>query len=128
MIGLGVVLVIAGFLITNEAYKSISGLCFGIGAGLIGMNLANVYMERYYQQHPQVKRQSDIDARDERSVLINTRAKAKAFDWMVKLFIAIPFVLILFNSPLWQILAVVGIYLFAFGLQIYFTIQFNKEM
>jgi uncharacterized Tic20 family protein len=128
LIILGAVLLIVGIVVIDESSKTVSGLCVGIGAGLIGMNIANLLIDLYYRKHPEIKKQVDIDARDERSLAITCKAKAKAFDITVILLIVVPFLLILAGSPLWVILATIGVYLFGFCAQIYFTIQLGKEM
>lgn len=125
---LGVILLVVGFFIISVTSKTVSGLCIGIGAGLIGMNVANLLISLYYKKHPDIKKQSDIDSKDERSISINIRAKAKAFDITIRALIIVPFLLILTDSPLWMTLATVGLYLFGFGIQIYYTIRYNKEM
>lgn len=131
---LGVVLLAAGivgsfvFDKTSRAATGVLGLCIGIGAGLIGMNVANLIIRLYYKSHPDIKKQSDIDSKDERNISINTKAKAKAFDITIKALIIVPFLLILADSPLWMTLAAVGIYLYGFSVQIYYTLRYNKEM
>ncbi|MDF2872326.1 MAG: hypothetical protein K0R05_3901 [Anaerocolumna sp.] len=42
--------------------------------------------------------------------------------------IGVPFVMILFNLPLWMILTVIAFYVFGYGLQLYYIVQFNKAM
>lgn len=128
LMALGIVLLGVGFIINNDSARTISGLCIGIGAGLVGMNLANFAIERYYQKNPQVRRHSEIDSRDERTQFIAQRAKARAYDVLVRVMMVIPFLLILIDAPLWATLATVGIYLFGFGVQMYFTVRYNQEM
>lgn len=131
---LGIVLVAAGiigsfvFEKTSRTVTGAIGLCTGVGAGLISMNVAALIIRLYYKKHPDIKKQSDIDLKDERNISINMKAKAKAFDITIKTLIIIPFLLILTNSPLWMILAAIGIYLFGFSVQIYYMIRYNKEM
>ncbi len=131
---MGVVLLAAGiagifvFDKTSRMITGLIGLCVGIGSGMIGMNVANLLIRSYYKKHPDIKKQSDIDAKDERTIFIHTKAKAKAFDITIKTLIAVPFLLIIADSPLWMTLTAVGIYVFAFGVQLYYTVQYNKEM
>jgi hypothetical protein len=131
---LGVVLLAAGifgglvFGKTSRTATGILGLCVGIGIGLIGMNVVNLIISLYYKKHPDLKKLSDIDSKDERNISINTKAKANAFDITIKALIIVPFLLILADSPLWMTLAAVGIYFFGFCVQIYYTIRYNKEM
>lgn len=125
---LGVILLVSGFLIISEDYSNISGLCIGIGIGLMAMSFSNLVINNYYQKRPVLKRQNEINSKDERNTTITNRAKAKAFDWTIRLLIAFPFLLIFFKSPLWMIFSVIGIYLLGFSIQVFYTIRFNNEM
>ncbi|WMJ89240.1 hypothetical protein [Anaerocolumna sp. MB42-C2] len=128
LILLGVIVLAVGIFVISENLKTISGLCIGIGAGFISMNVANLIIILYYKKHPDLKKQSEIESKDERTVAITNKAKAKAFDITVRALIIIPFLLILADSPLWMTLASVALYSFGFGAQIYFTIRYSKEM
>ncbi|WP_312105713.1 hypothetical protein [Lachnoclostridium sp.] len=125
---LGAILLVVGIFVIGDTSKTVSGLCLGIGAGLISMNAANLLISLYYNKRPDIKKQSDIDSKDERNISINMKAKAKAFDITIRSLIIIPFLLILTDSPLWMTLAAICIYLFGFSMQIYYTIRYNKEM
>jgi hypothetical protein len=125
---LGIILMIAGFFILSEKYSNISGLFIGIGAGLVSMSFSNLVINNYYQKHPVLKRQNEINSKDERTTSITNKAKAKAFDWIIKILIIFPFLLIFLKSPLWMIFLVIGIYLLGFSMQVFYTIRYNNEM
>lgn len=125
---LGIVVLAIGIFVINDNLKTVAGLCIGIGAGLMGMNVALLIINLYYKKHPDTKKQSDIESKDERILAITDKAKAKAFDFTVKILIIVPFLLILADSSLWMVLATVALYLFGFGVQIYYTIRYSKEM
>jgi hypothetical protein len=127
-IAAGLALVAIGLFAIHESQRAIAGLCVGIGAGLAGMNLAQYFIDRYYESHPQERRQSEIVARDERTQLIADRSKARAFDVMIRALMLIPFLLIVVDAPLWVILATIAVYLTGFGVQIYYTTRFNREL
>lgn len=124
----GVIVLAVGLFVTGDNLKSVSGLCIGIGAGLIGMNAANLIIHLYYGKHPAIKKQSEIDSKDERNVAITNKAKAKAFDIMIKILMIIPFLMILIDLPLWMILAVIALYMLGFFVQLYLIIRYSKEM
>lgn len=125
---LGVIVLAVGIFVIRDNLKSVAGFCIGIGAGLIGMNVASLIMNLYYKKHPAIKKQSDIESKDERTVAITNKAKAKAFDIMIKILIFIPFLMILIDLPLWMILAAIALYILGFCLQTYLTIRYSKEM
>ena len=93
---LGIALVCAGFFVfTGEGYRELSGLCIGMGAGLFGMSLAQLVTIWTIEKRPQLRRKIEIDARDERTRLINEKARSKAFQAMGFMF---PFAVV---SILW---------------------------
>ena len=125
---LGLILIGLHFFITADSLKTVAGLVIGIGGGLCGLSLAKLYMLSYENKHPDYAKSQQIEEKDERSIAIRYRAKAKAADiaqWLIILFAA---VLILLNAPLWMTLVLVIIYLFySFG-ALYFMYKYNKEM
>lgn len=125
---LGMIMLAAGLKGIGGMTKMAAGLCTGMGGGLIGLSIANLFIGAYYRRHPEAQKQSDIEAQDERNVALTDKAKAKAFDLNNKVLMLVPFLLILANSPLWITLSAVGVYLFGFGAQIYFTMRLSREM
>ena len=51
----GVILLAVGSFVLSKTSKTVSGLCIGIGAGLIGMNVSNLIIGLYYRKHPDIK-------------------------------------------------------------------------
>lgn len=125
---LGAVLLAIGFFAVGDNLKSVSGFCIGIGLALIVMNIMNLILNHYYKKHPAVKKQSDIELKDERTVAITNQAKAKAFDIMLKILFVIPFIMILFDLPLWMMLSTIALYVFGLSVQMYFAVRYHKEM
>lgn len=125
---LGVILLAVGIFVLDDNSKTIAGVCIGIGSALASTSMANLFMYRYYLKHPGLKKKNEIASRDERGVAITYKAKAKAFDMLMRVLMVIPFLLILIDSSLWMILSVVAVYLFGFSVQICYVVKFNKEM
>lgn len=125
---LGIVLVVVGLFLPGSVPKAVAGLCLGIGSGLAGMSAANLYMASYYEKHPALQKQATIDARDERTIAITDKAKARAFDITRHILIAVAFVYILTNAPLWMTLLIVGVYVFGSVVQFSNMAKLNNEM
>lgn len=125
---IGIVLIAVGFFVLGDGFEAVSGVCIGVGAALIAMGAVNLVIARYYKKYPELKKQQEIEQRDERILTIRYKAKAKAFDVLIQILIVVPFLMILAGLPLWTILSVIGIYLFAFLFQAYLTIRYSKEM
>ncbi|WP_025690608.1 hypothetical protein [Paenibacillus zanthoxyli] len=124
----GILLLAAGLLEVGDMARNVSGLCIGIGSGLIGMSIANLIMIRYYAKHPTFKRQHEIEAGDERGIAINNLSKAKAFDTTVRIMMVIPFVLFFMDLPVWTTFAVIAFYMFSIGLRYYYIVKYSKVM
>jgi len=125
---LGVIILAVGIFVRSDGLKSVAGFCIGIGLALIAMNVLNLILILYYRKHPAIKKQSDIELKDERTVAITNKAKAKAFDIMLKILFIIPFLMILIDLPIWMMIATIAIYAFALSLQMYLTLRYYKEM
>jgi len=127
-LALGVCLIAAGLVFHDSAAKAVIGVFFGIGAGLLGLSISGLVMRRSMRRDPRAARQAEIDFRDERNTLIRYRAKARAGDVMHWLVVALAFVTILADSPLWLTLIVVGVFLTYDILGVYWMSRYQKEM
>lgn len=125
---LGIGLIGAGIFLLSDAREAITGVCIGIGAALVSRSMVDILLLRYYEKHPELKKQQKIEKYDERMVAIRNKAKAKVFDIMVYVLMVLPFLMILAELALWMVLTVIGIYLSAYFLLVYLTIQYSKKM
>lgn len=126
---LGIMLVCFGFFVfTGEGYRELSGLCIGMGAGLFGMSIAQLITIWTIEKRPQIRRQMEIDARDERTRLINDMARSKAFRAMEFMF---PFAVV---SILWgwmsaaALLVIIGVYVIGWVTYFLYLGKYAKEM
>lgn len=125
---LGISLIAISLFLRGEEVKGVSGVLIGIGAGLFGISLLNLYMKRYQQAHPEIKKQNEIEFNDERNEIIRYKAKAKSGDIIQWLVMGLAYVMILFDYPLWLIAITVGIFLLYNLIMIYFVGKYQKEM
>lgn len=125
---IGLILIGISFIFNGDDVKTIAGLCIGIGAGLFGMSVANIFMIRYEKKNPEVMKHNEIEFKDERNTIIRYRAKAMAGDIVQWFIMGIAFVLILINAPLWTIIFSVAVFLLYNVLGMYFISKFQKEM
>lgn len=120
--------VVIGFLISsNEVYKTLGGICIGIGAGGLAYLLSIISQKHYEQKYPKQAKLSKIEYEDERGCMIRMRAKSRSSDIIQWLLIGFVFLLIITNAPLWQTLLLVGIYLLKTILDFCFMIKYQKE-
>lgn len=111
-----------------EFPKSIGGVCIGVGAGLFGMSVSNLYMKRLEKTDPEIVKQNEIEYADERNTMIRNKAKAKVGDIIQWFIMGIAYVTILIGTSLWVTLTVVGVFLLKYLLEIYFTSKYQNEM
>lgn len=124
----GGILVAAGLLTMNESTKRLAGLCLGIGSGLSGMSAAQLIIQHYYARHPKLRKQAVIEQQDERHTVIRMRAKAKAFDVIIVVMIALPFLFIVTGTALWVVLSAIGLYVLGCFLQLFYIRKYSKQM
>ena len=126
VIGLG--LIIASFAFREEEVKAIAGVLIGIGAGLTGLSISNLIMKRYEQKNPDIKKQNQIEFKDERNQMIRNRAKARSGDILQWLIVGLVYIMILFDVSIWLTVIGVAIFLSYSILSIYYMGKYRKEM
>ena len=125
---IGIVLFCSSFLLRGEELKTISGILIGIGAGLIGMSIVNLWMKGFEEKNPELVKENEIEFKDERNVMIRYRAKAKAGDIIQWFIIGIAYLLIIIDAPLWTILITVGGFVLYHIICLYYMNKYQKEM
>jgi len=125
---IGLCLFAISFILKDSDFSKIAGIFIGVGAGLIGMSIANLYMKRIEKKDPNSTKQNEIDYRDERNTMIRDKAKAKAGDIIQWFIIGIAYILIIIDAPLWTILVTVAVFLLYNILGIYYMSKYQKEM
>jgi hypothetical protein len=108
----GICALVASFFFRGEELKPVSGVLLGIGSGLIGLSIANLWMKRIEHNHPGYEKEVQIEYNDERNTIIRNRAKAKAGDITQWLIMAVAYITIIISAPLWVTFAAVAVFLF----------------
>ena len=103
-------------------------LCVGIGTGLFGQNLGEVLKNAALKKEPQVAKQIEVEAKDERNIAITNKAKAKSYDLMMMVFPALMLAFALMQVDMSMILTFVAAYLFIVFSNIYYLNKYQKEM
>lgn len=118
-------LLISGFFVE---IKKLSGLMIGIGAGVFSCNISLLVNKLYLQKHPEYQKQSAIELKDERNIMIRNQAKAKAADIMQWVIVALTYVAILLSLPLWFNLLVVMLVPAYYLIVMVFTNKYQREL
>lgn len=124
----GILLIGANFLFREESMKAVSGVLIGVGASLIGLSVGGLFTRRFEKKNPEIAEQNEIELKDERNMMIRSRAKAKAADITQWFIMGIAYLTILISAPLWVTLAVVAVFLLYNILNVYFMIKYQKMM
>ena len=126
---LGLAMVLVSIFVFGDAEpRAVFGMMIGVGAGLFGMSVSGLAGIRYEKTHPDMVRQSRIEQKDERNVTIRDKAKARSGDIVQWLIIAMAYVMILIDAPLWVTLAQVLVFLAYRVLGIFYAHRYQKEM
>lgn len=125
---IGIALLGSSFLLRGEGLKTISGVLIGIGAGLFGMSIANLWMKGFEEKNPEIMKDNEIEFKDERNTMIRNRAKAKAGDIIQWFIMGIAYLLIAIDAPLWMILITVGGFVLYHFISLYYMNKYQKEM
>lgn len=125
---IGICCIAASLFFKEEVVKTVSGVLFGVGAGLLGMSISGLYMKHLESKNPGLEKQNEIEYRDERNTMIRNRAKAEAGDITQWLIIAISYITIIISAPLWVTLAVVAVFLAYNIIALYLMNKYQKEM
>lgn len=131
---LGFSLAAAGLYLCRAAEESQGAMAvlpfvmIGFGCGMFGGALGELVSAAAIKKHPDLIRQMEIQVQDERNVLINSRAKAKAYDAMVYIFGALLVAFGLMGVALAPLLLLVAAYLIVVGWYIYWVTRYHKEM
>ena len=90
--------------------------------------MGNILGERAFKKHPELKKQKEIEEKDERNVSIANQSKARAYDMMVFVFGAIMCSFALMNVELRAILLLICAYLFVIGYGVFYRFRLEKEL
>ena len=102
-------------------------LCIGLGCGAFGHGLGDILNRKAREKDPEMARQLDIEAKDERNVKHANAAKARGFDMMTYVFAALLLAFALMNAPMGVILPSVVAYLFIQFYALYHRLKLDRE-
>lgn len=117
-------LVLRRFDITDNLY----GMLVGVGSGLFGMGLSNRVMLRWEEKEPELMRQNQIEANDERNVAIRRRPKAVSGEVLQWVVMAVAWLSIGLGAPLWITLTAVGVFAAKSILEMCLMNRYQREM
>jgi hypothetical protein len=108
--------------------KSVGGVMLGMGGGLLAAGISTLAQARQAIRHPEIQRQNDIEANDERNQMIRNRAQAQAGRVVQWLILALAFAMILLDLPLWLTLVTILVYLSFTVIWMVLAARYQKQM
>ena len=131
---IGVFLILLGFVLLKTVSVSqgffavLPYICLGFGCGTFGHGIGDLVNICTFKKYPKLKKQAEIEEKDERNIAVSNRAKGKAYDLMLYLFAALMIIFVLMDADLSVILLLVASYLIVTGVFIYYLMKYQKEM
>lgn len=131
---LGLALVVLGILgqkqgVSGEkTVEAIYYLLIGLGCGIFGHFTGNIIRYFSIKNNEALRRQIEIEKKDERNIAIAEKSKSKAYDLMIYLFAAMLIMFSLMGADKVQIVIIVAIYLSIQLYGLYWRAIFEKEM
>ena len=131
---LGVVLLATGLVLLKTIAEpqgimlSLPYICIGLGCGLFGGGMGSILGNRMLKKHPNIRKQKEIEEKDERNRTIADRSKSRAYDMMVFVFGALMVAFALMGVEVQAILLLVFAYLFVVFYGIWHRCKLEKEL
>ena len=131
---LGVVLLATGLVLLKTIAEpqgimlSLPYICIGLGCGLFGGGMGSILGNRMLKKHPNIRKQKEIEEKDERNRTIADRSKSRAYDMMVFVFGALMVAFALMGVEVQVILLLVFAYLFVVFYGIWHRCKLEKEL
>lgn len=125
---LGTVILIGDIACKEFLTRTVEGIISGIGSAIMGFGVAKFTMSRMEEKHPQQLKQSQIEANDERNVMIRHRAQALSglvLQWGV---LVAAWLCILLDGPLWITLTAIGVFLGKMIIEIILMAYYQNKM
>jgi hypothetical protein len=102
-------------------------ILIGLGCGMFGHGVGNIVEVLVKRKYPELRKMDEINAKDERNIMVSSRAKSKAFDMMGYVYAALLLAFALMGTSFTVLIPMVVVYLFVNGYSIYWRVRFEKE-
>lgn len=126
---LSIILLISATYLTlsGKADGSITGIFFGVGAGLVGVGIAHILENYFYKKNPELCKRKLIEQSDERNMAINNKARAKSGTMLMYLNFILAMIMSFFRIELWAVLALLFITTLYSLCTVFLIAKYNKS-
>lgn len=112
-----------GNIMSSLTYTGISLGCFVFGHGI-----GKICTTKAEKADPKLAKKNAINKKDERVLAIHNAAKAKAYDFMLCVFMVLSLAFALMKADMSVLLMIIGGYIVVKGIEIYYVRKFENEM
>lgn len=124
----GIVVVISSIILGFTGTSgTITGWMIGIGAGIIGATIADLYVKNKEDKNPEIKLQNSINHNDERNVYIRTKAKCASGEITKWFFVGLAAWNISIDGALWLSYLFLAMFFAYYVIYFCFLYKYNKE-
>lgn len=119
---------LAAFWLADSLTRAQTGLAVGIGTSMFGFGVAKFLVGHWEEKRPEALRANEIEAKDERNRMIRERAGAvsgSVLQWAV---LAVAWVAILLEAPVWVPIACAAVFVGKVILEFCLAAYFNRRM
>ncbi len=131
---LGLIMLVAGYILIKTAgeleglTELLAYLLVAFGCGIFGHSIGSIIEHKATNKYPELAKNIEIEAKDERNISISNKSKAKAYDIMIFIYGGIVLCLALMNAELKLILMLCISYLFVVFTELYYKMKYEKCM
>lgn len=127
-VAVGLLALICDIVFKDMLTKTAGGVLCGVGSGLMGIGMAKFAISRMEEKNPKQMKQNEIESKDERNVMIRHKAQALSglvLQWCI---LAVAWVCIITDGPLWITLTALGVFLGKIFLEIGLMAYYQNRM
>lgn len=125
----GILIFIFGFyLMNNDVNKGLTGTLFGIGSGLFGVGLANIFTLFYSQKNPEKAKWKEIQVNDERNKILKYKTGSTICTVNLYIICALMVISSILEAPIWIKFSLIGIIVLDAILYIIIFNIYNKNI
>jgi len=121
-------LAIGAFVFVDESVKTISGLCYELGAAAASVGIGNVVIRLFINEDGETMRRKEIEVNDERNVRVREKAGSKANFLIVLAISAVIMILGIIGADVGVLLVVSSLLVLELVLVISLTQYYSSRM
>ncbi len=125
LVVLSITFIVSGFILMNRGIsENYTGILFGLGAGMFGVTLSNIFTNLLYNKKPEMEKIKNIELNDERNKFLQYKTGNTIYRINTYIMCIFAIIIAVFKFPIWVTLLFPGI---LFIDSILYVLVFNKN-